>query len=55
MSNLDNKRLELVAVEIDEDDLNINFACCWGSFACFTSASCPGTTFTSGSTAACAC
>ncbi|MFB7155421.1 hypothetical protein [Lysinibacillus sp. NPDC056232] len=45
--------LELIVVEINEDDLNTNFSCCWGSFGCFMSygTSSAGTA----STGACAC
>ncbi|MDO7907926.1 hypothetical protein Q5741_16050 [Paenibacillus sp. JX-17] len=45
--------LELYAEEIIEEDLETNFSCCWGTFACFSSSgtSSAGT----GSTGACGC
>lgn len=50
---IEESSLELMAVEINAEDLNTNFACCWGSFGCFMSygTSSAGTA----STAACGC
>jgi len=51
--------LELFAEELSEEEaLERNYSCCWGSAACFGTVGCFGSTASTGScasTAACAC